>query len=248
MIYVYANQKGGTGKSTSVINMAHALHLEGYKVCIIDTDNQGTVSSFDSNRRMLLASDLCEGMDLSYPVVQSIDSKSPYRAFIEKIRDRFDYILIDTKGEFNQFQFDLIRLADCVICPIAPSAFDLNPTILVHEAVEHENSQRASSSTKLKMAYTISMADGTNTQKHIVSKLEKLTGRKIIEPYTRKSDSVRALCGVGITPMDAMTNVSRANRIINAERDEETTVHLDKSTIDKIAGEMRSAAEFLRGI
>lgn len=248
MIISFTTQKGGTGKSTTVTNVAHALLLAGYSVCILDTDEQATIVSFDQSRRLLTTSAEAEGIDLSFPMVQSLTSKQPYREFIERIRSRFDYILIDTKGEFSQFQYDLVRLSDFVVCPIAPSEFDFRPTILVHDAVNHENNQRKDDGGKIGMAYCITNADNTNTLKHIVGLVEQETGRPILSPYMRKSDAIRSCAGVGLTVFDAERSLKEVKRVINAERSMDAQSSIDKDTVEGVCRDIRAIADHLRSL
>lgn len=61
-----ANQKGGVGKSTHAIHLAHALVDSGYRVLFVDTDVQGNSSGhFEENKSDIPASTLfdneCDG-------------------------------------------------------------------------------------------------------------------------------------------------------------------------------------------
>lgn len=45
IIVAVANQKGGTGKTTTAVTMGHKLAQDGYRVLLVDTDAQGHVAS-----------------------------------------------------------------------------------------------------------------------------------------------------------------------------------------------------------
>ncbi|MBR1563528.1 MAG: AAA family ATPase, partial [Ruminococcus sp.] len=45
-VIAVANQKGGVGKTTSVVNIGTALSMKGYRVLLIDLDTQESLSNF----------------------------------------------------------------------------------------------------------------------------------------------------------------------------------------------------------
>ena len=46
MIISLLNQKGGVGKTTLSLNIAHGLYLRGYKVLVVDADPQQSALSW----------------------------------------------------------------------------------------------------------------------------------------------------------------------------------------------------------
>jgi len=66
-VIVFANQKGGTGKTTSVVNVGDALAREGRKVLIIDLDPQGHAAV-----SLNLDTETCVANWLMYPIFNTI--------------------------------------------------------------------------------------------------------------------------------------------------------------------------------
>ena len=145
-IIAIANQKGGVGKTTTVINLSASLAELGKKVLTIDMDPQGNTSSglgldkdnLDMTVYQLMIGE-CELTECRYDsVVDGVDvlpatvhlagaeveligiPKSQYilKNGIAGVRDEYDYVLIDCPPSLNLLTINAMTAADAVLVPI----------------------------------------------------------------------------------------------------------------------------------
>lgn len=104
-----ANSKGGAGKSTIATNLAGALAVAGHEVLLADADRQKSSIAW-AGRRPLTAR----------PITVADWSKE-----IGEVPKRIDRVVIDGPAGLRKEHFDsLVQMADLIVMPILPSAFD----------------------------------------------------------------------------------------------------------------------------
>ena len=111
---VFANQKGGVGKSTLCILFADYLAWKGRPVCVIDTDLQKSVLM---QRRKDAA--IHSGQDEPYGV-QDFDVAEPdaMRQLVDSASEVEGFVLFDTPGNVSQDGLlPLFAGADFIVCP-----------------------------------------------------------------------------------------------------------------------------------
>lgn len=125
-VIAVANQKGGTGKTNTTMQLAAAFCRWNYKVLVIDVDPQGTAVQWS------MVSD--NGFPAA--VVALPDSKNLHLK-IAQFGGDYHFILVDSPpSKENTATARVLPLAHLVVVPIIPSAPDLWATVGIKAAIE----------------------------------------------------------------------------------------------------------------
>ncbi|MFT7538894.1 MAG: chromosome partitioning protein [Lysobacterales bacterium] len=143
---IIGNQKGGTGKTTTTVNLSAALAEAGKRVLIVDVDPQGNATSgvginkseLDKSVYDLLVSNVqakeiivqtdfdnlsivpCNinltGAEIE--LVGVISRESRLKKALEPVQDDYDYIIIDSPPSLGLITLNALVASDSIIVPI----------------------------------------------------------------------------------------------------------------------------------
>ncbi len=123
---VFANEKGGTGKSTTAVHVAVALAYQGHKVAIIDLDpRQRTSYRYLENRDATMKR---LNIDIPQPFYDVFDGDNlaALEQLIERMSDGVDFLLYDTPGRDDKFARYVATRANTLVTPINDSFVDFD--------------------------------------------------------------------------------------------------------------------------
>lgn len=123
---VFANEKGGTGKSTTAVHVAVALAYQGAKVAALDLDpRQRTLYRYLDNRRETATR---RGVDLAGPVFDVLDAAdaTAFDAKLANLGENCDFIVIDTPGRDDLIARHAATGADTLVTPLNDSFVDFD--------------------------------------------------------------------------------------------------------------------------
>ena len=153
-VITVSNQKGGTAKTTSCVNLGIGLASAGKKVLLIDTDPQGSLSislgypepdGMEKTLATLMMNivndeEFCledimlhheEGGDIipsnielsaiEVSLVNVMSRELILKQLVERVKDAYDYIVIDCMPSLGMMTINALACADSVLIPVQAS-------------------------------------------------------------------------------------------------------------------------------
>jgi chromosome partitioning protein len=158
--------KGGTGKTTSIDNIASCANTYGAKVLIIDADPQGNLTDANgvdaeqypvlidvikgSNKIEECIVSIAEGLDLIPSRIENVildneivNKRLPldklYQNLLASIEKNYDFILIDCPPTMGQAVTAASLYADIILAPLNPDKFSAKGLKILKQEVDSLN-------------------------------------------------------------------------------------------------------------
>lgn len=215
MIIAVTNQKGGVGKTTTALNVSSALAFMGKSTLLIDTDPQAhsTISCvkepsqynkslydvlINNNENMgdHIVSTTIPGLNiviskismakLEPTLLGEIDGHYRLKDVLEPIREKYDFIIIDTPPTLGIITLNALVASDAIIIPIQSSYLSLEGT---DDLLETINKVKKVANPNLHiLGILITLHDKrTNISRDVVKKIKKVFGKMVFKTIISKS-------------------------------------------------------------
>ncbi len=125
-VIVFANEKGGTGKSTTAVHVAIALAARGAEVAAYDLDHrQRTMGRYFDNRAATIKR---IGRELPMPrhLTHDGESLARFTEHLDVLSEGSDFLVIDTPGRDDRFARMAAQRADTLVTPMNDSFVDFD--------------------------------------------------------------------------------------------------------------------------
>lgn len=176
----FLNPKGGSGKTTAVINIATALSRSGYNIAVVDTDPQMSLTNWSKAGKA------------AFDVFTAASEKDVYG--IRKDLADYDFAIVDGAGSLSVITSAAVMVSDLVIIPVTPSldfsAAGSVVTVLEAQAYSRKVEARFLITRKIEMATMLNVLKESIKDTGVKSFRTAITQRQVYVKSILDGDSV----------------------------------------------------------
>jgi len=246
-IIAICNQKGGTGKTTSAINLSACLALSGKKTLLVDLDPQGNATSgvgvnkHDVQKSIyqvlleeleikdILQPTMIKNLELApsnldltgaeVELVGAIGREYRLKRALQKEKEAFDYIIIDSPPSLGLLTINALCASDSVLIPVQCEYYALEG---LSQLINTINLVKNNINTSLDIeGVLLTMADfRTNLTREVIQEVRNHFKEKVYETIIPRSVRLSEAPSFG-KPISLYDNSS-----IGAQKYEELTREL----------------------
>jgi chromosome partitioning protein len=214
-IIALANQKGGVGKTTTVVTLGAALAELGHEVLVVDFDPQGGCALglgiepanldmsvynalFDRNcevEEVVLKTSvpnlslLPSNIDLAAAelmLVQEVAREQSLMRVLAPLRLKYDYILIDCPPSLGLLTINALTVADGVLVPLETEYYALRGMALLMDSIERVK-ERLNPSLQVVGILATMFDPRTLHGREVLARVQEAFGNKVFETLIRKT-------------------------------------------------------------
>ncbi|MDY7540776.1 AAA family ATPase [Undibacterium sp. RTI2.1] len=126
MIVVVGAEKGGVGKTLLATNIAACAVSDGFDVCLMDTDPQGSSSAWGRIRR-------ADPSLKQFPIIAIPENPTNE---ITSMADKYDLIVIDIGAQNYLTMLNTAAIADLILVPCGSDQYEGESTMRVMEMLK----------------------------------------------------------------------------------------------------------------
>jgi chromosome partitioning protein len=214
LILAVANQKGGVGKTTTVINLGASLAAAEKKVLLVDFDPQANCTSgFGLPKRGEIPSiyDILTGNSTAAKVVKktelptlsiipgsialagaevelaSVENRESYLSkALEPLRPQYDYIIIDCPPSLGLLTLNALVVADALIIPMQAEYFAMEGVSELLRTVEKVR-ENYNPNLAIKGVLLTMVDERTNLAKQVIEEVQSHFGSKVYKTFVPRN-------------------------------------------------------------
>lgn len=223
-VIAVANQKGGVGKTTTAINLAQALAIQGARVLLVDLDPQAnatqgvgidleqirnSLAELIRDRTISTESAIYEGdgLDLipASPLLAKVEremvgvtnSELRLAQRLNHLRNRYSVVVLDTPPTFGPLMNTALNACERVLIPVDSGYFAL---MGIKELLAEMNEIRSGTNPALSvLGYVLTLADQTRMTQETWDGLISAFGAEVFSSRIRRSVKLREAPALGRT-------------------------------------------------